>query len=602
MGFEKDALRLRCLYLPVRGPARVAGPEGQLRLRRKALAILYYLALEGATHRERLADLLWDGIDPLSNLRVELNSINRELAGAGLPLFTPYQDPLRLPDGLRLDLQEGPADTLFQGLDGLSADFQEWLDWRRSRLQRSTAGSYGNSALIDSVAVTLQAPCLLIVETEPFGSAAGFVEALSERLRLPILPSAASGSGLRHVSPPYPADLVSRIHDDAHTIWVFEKPFFGPDPTELLELRYRLPSERITYLKLPGLTWFAARSHNPLRKHDFGTAARLYLASCGHNGYLREVAALPYSDEPPVPRKFRAALELELRQLSPDCRHLLDRLVIRRFREGERNLELGRAEECVAELVERNWLEYNGEGWEFTAPLIRRLLFRNIPEGVRQTYQRQRATELLQQGRFVAAQLQLYNAGEEIDLHRLSESVPDWAKQLLEQQTGSDEAEHAVDTQTRNSAPEDAYLELTGTYGSGVEQSGTSVALVRLGQEHSPSGVTLKLPPGRLLLQLTGQSLVHNTMGIGFSPDSAPFSVRLDGSRRVVLVPELRSARRRNELLLPLPQEFEYWFAFTAAHELSIESNADRALIQFDARLYEQKEVGIPRSVYALDA
>ena len=116
MGFEKDALRLRCLYLPVRGPARVAGPEGQLRLRRKALAILYYLALEGATHRERLADLLWDGIDPLSNLRVELNAINRELANASLPLFTPYQDPLRLPDGLRLDLQEGPADTLFQGL------------------------------------------------------------------------------------------------------------------------------------------------------------------------------------------------------------------------------------------------------------------------------------------------------------------------------------------------------------------------------------------------------------------------------------------------------------------------------------------------------
>ena len=135
--------------------------------------------------------------------------------------------------------------------------------------------------------------------------------------------------------------------------------------------------------------------------------------------------------------------------------------MIRRFREAERNLELGRAEECVAELVERNWLEYNGEGWEFTAPLIRSLLFRNIPEGVRQTYQRQRATELLQQGRFVAAQLQLYNAGEEIDLRRLSESVPEWAQQLIEQQAGIDDSQQAIATNQRNSAPEDAYLELT---------------------------------------------------------------------------------------------------------------------------------------------
>ena len=43
--------------------------------------------------------------------------------------------------------------------------------------------SYGNSALIDSVAVTLQAPCLLIVETEPFRKRRRIVEALSERLR-----------------------------------------------------------------------------------------------------------------------------------------------------------------------------------------------------------------------------------------------------------------------------------------------------------------------------------------------------------------------------------------------------------------------------------
>ena len=61
--------------LPLFGPSRAEGPMGPLPLRRKALGILYYLALEGPTRRERLADLLWGHRVALQNLRSELTHL-----------------------------------------------------------------------------------------------------------------------------------------------------------------------------------------------------------------------------------------------------------------------------------------------------------------------------------------------------------------------------------------------------------------------------------------------------------------------------------------------------------------------------------------------
>src|SRR5690625_293843 len=172
------------LRLHVHGPAGLSGRQGRLRFRRKSLAILYWLAYEGPTRRERLADLLWDTADPLANLRVELSAINARLREAGLPGLPEHEDPLVLPEGVMLDNHAVIGQPL-EGLDGLGPDCQEWLDWRRTRLRGGTAQTGDFAHLLDSLGA-LRPPHLIVVETLPFSDAGEFAEALARRLRLPF--------------------------------------------------------------------------------------------------------------------------------------------------------------------------------------------------------------------------------------------------------------------------------------------------------------------------------------------------------------------------------------------------------------------------------
>mgnify|MGYP001165755498 CR=1 FL=1 len=594
----------RCLYLPICGPVRLSGPDGRVHLRRKALAVLYFLAFEGPTLRDRLADLLWDGPDPLANLRVEINAINRELAAAGVPQFARYQDPLELPPGLRLDLQGNSAVSLLEGLDDLGgADFQEWLGWRRARLRAAGTVTFGNSPLIERLAATLRAPHLLVVEPEPFESASGFVEALSQRMRSPVLPLGATGAGLRYAAPPYPAELVGRIIRDERSIWVFERPYLGNDPDELLELRYRLPAASISYQKLPAGTWLAARSGTRLRDMEFDAAARLFLACAGHLGYLAEISALSDEQNLPVPQKYRAALELELRKLRPACRQLVESLVsIRPQLAGKYLSESASADDCLGELVDRRWLEFGNEGWCFTSPFIRRLLNNCLPEGVARSHHRRRSREMEANGEALASLLHLHMAGEPVDTDRLLDSLAGWARVAVEEQAGNGSRLGPGPTRVVRPAAQDSFVEVAGPFGSGAESSGTSFALVRLGQEQEPCGVRLLLPEGVHILHLSGEARVQNVLGVGFTGDAVPLSLRLDGGRRVVMAPALPCAVLGQEMLLPLNSRFDYWFSCPRATELSIESNSECSVIQFEARLYEESTEGRECEAFALTA
>lgn len=591
-----------CLYLPVRGPVRLVGPAGRHKLRRRSLAILYYLALEGSTRRERLADLLWETADPLSNLRVELNALNVVLRDSGLKAFPAFQDPLQLPEGLKLDLQSGSSDALLEGFESIGSDFQEWLNWKRTRLKAAVSSGYDNSALLDTLAAGLKAPYLLVIEPEPFGVADDLVEALARRLALPLLPLAASGAGLRHVQPPYAAGLVDRILEDDGSIWVFERPFFGPDPSELLELRYRLPAARTSYVKLPVATWLAARGSKPLKGLDFVPAARLFLASCGHPGYLAEAADYIDQDPLPVPQKYRAAVELELRKLRPECRQLLQTMVVSRRLTPGGGFEQLQTEECVAELVNNGWLEFNGEDWGFRSAFIRCLVYDCLPEGVRQSYHRKRSNELAKNGHTAVSQLHLYLAGEPTDKETLLGLLSGWARELVGGKLGVQTRKQPVSTSMVSSAAEDSFLELTGKFGSGVEQVGNAVAIVRLGQETVASGVTLAVPNGPVLLKLEGQSYIRNVMGIGFGGKAVPLAVRFDGIQRIVMAPDLPAGMHKDGLLLPLPEQFEYWFVCPAASEITIESQSERGVIQLDAQVYARVESGVQRAAFALEA
>ena len=129
---------------------------------RKGLALVAYLALEGETSRERLADLLWTDMnesDARRNLRQELWRLQRSALGAWLEAKS---DRVTLTSDVRSDVADfqrsisdaslGAALQLYSGpllanleLSGAPA-FEDWLEARREGLNglwRLALGRYG---------------------------------------------------------------------------------------------------------------------------------------------------------------------------------------------------------------------------------------------------------------------------------------------------------------------------------------------------------------------------------------------------------------------------------------------------------------------------
>ncbi|MFO8150230.1 MAG: BTAD domain-containing putative transcriptional regulator [Trueperaceae bacterium] len=93
---------------------------------RKTAAVLAWLALAGATPRERLAELLWPtASDPRNSLRYELHVLRRQA-----PVLT-SGDPLALADGIRIVRGEGDLLASFDYSE--LPELDEWLLYQRER-------------------------------------------------------------------------------------------------------------------------------------------------------------------------------------------------------------------------------------------------------------------------------------------------------------------------------------------------------------------------------------------------------------------------------------------------------------------------------------
>ncbi|PNY81938.1 ATP-binding protein [Deinococcus koreensis] len=155
------------------GPPELSGPEGQrLRLERKAAALLAYLALEGPTHRARLAGLLWPETREAS-ARNNLVQLLRKLRLALGRELVQGAELLGLSPGLETDaLQARDAFTrgqyaelaafggeLLAGFsyddcpdleDWLLAERERWREWRATAAREESArlereGDYGGA-------------------------------------------------------------------------------------------------------------------------------------------------------------------------------------------------------------------------------------------------------------------------------------------------------------------------------------------------------------------------------------------------------------------------------------------------------------------------
>ncbi len=94
--------------------------------KRRSAALLAWLALSGATPRERLAELIWPGAaDPRNSLRQALHQLHRSA-----PVVT-RDDPVAIAPGVEVVDAEGELLSVFDVSD--MPEFAEWLGFQRER-------------------------------------------------------------------------------------------------------------------------------------------------------------------------------------------------------------------------------------------------------------------------------------------------------------------------------------------------------------------------------------------------------------------------------------------------------------------------------------
>src|SRR5690625_2382461 len=219
-----------------------------LPVRRVALAVLYYLALEGPTRRDALAKLLRaPGVD----LHTELAQLEQELPNTGSSSLMTGTELLRLPPELIAVVdprQRDRADPL-EGLDDIANEFQAWLEWMRHYLVSSASWGLGAHAV--RVAASLEPPYLLCVQPQPGDDVNAFARELAAALGEELRPAPDGEPGLYCPPRPYSDELVQHILHDPHSIYVLEMPPLGDIPAPIQELRKSYPRSHSRTVKLP---------------------------------------------------------------------------------------------------------------------------------------------------------------------------------------------------------------------------------------------------------------------------------------------------------------------------------------------------------------
>lgn len=511
----------RKVRLPLYGPARAEGPLGSLPVRRKALAILYYLALEGPTRRERLADLLWGHGAALQNLRVELTHLRRVLGKEAFQGLI-----LELPPGVELDRTPGAGEAL-EGLEGLTPELDHWVHGVRARLAVSQEAVPFPDRLKE-----VRPPALVVLVGPPGSGRRALARALAARLDLPFREAQGTGPGVYYFGDPLPPkEEALRLRPTAGQVLVVARSAFGEDPSFLLVLRAQFPVEITKVLRVPRLAWSEARKAY-LRNLPFERAARFYLESGGRPELLKELLSL--GDPEALPQRIRAMVVLEARHLSEAARRALEVLSLH---PGSFPSEMAGAlgvEAHVDELEHRGWLLFVEGRYRWAEPQFRRYLGSGIPPGERLRLHRRLAAFFRGEGDAVAEAYHRQASGEPLEGGAWSGSLVGWRRFL------------ADPTFPRTGFPPPE--ELLGL--------GPPVALDNLPEELelvSWDGEAVEVPlvlDEPVVLQLRGQVYQHLPLGVGV--DTHAFPLRLSsGDTGVYFLPSEAKAHYAWGAVLP---------------------------------------------------
>ncbi|WP_243030829.1 hypothetical protein [Thermus altitudinis] len=373
-----DPLYVLFLY----GPAKLVSPQGtEVRLSRKGLVLLYYLALEGPTSRVRLADLLYRHGAGLQNLRVELFRLNQAL---GRKVFPGGQDPLALPSWIRLEVQ-GPGEAL-GGLEEVG-DLEEWVVEVRARYQDAVSG-YSRGELLSELA-SLRPPFLLVLRGRLGAGQRELARELARVLGLSFH-EIFRPEGLVYLEPPYSqASLREALRSKAFLVVRLDP---GEEPKFFLELRAHYPAERIRVVDLGPISWPEARK-GPLAQIPFQEAARAYFGAGGQPEWMPEWLSCSA-----LPQRPLAQLRLQMCYLSEAARLALERLSVTQGAIPEEVLDALGALPYIEELERKGWLVYR-DGYRFASGVEQRLLYLSLPPGRRRELHERAATALMLAGK-----------------------------------------------------------------------------------------------------------------------------------------------------------------------------------------------------------
>lgn len=592
------------IQLKLWGPARLEYRGRELKLQRKGLAILYYLALEGATRRKVLADLLWGHAAASQNLRVELHRLSQALAPLGYTLFKAGEDPLQLPPFVTLDRSPSPGMPM-EGLEEISVEFRAWLEGQRSQLLANSSGTVGRERLVQEVASQIILPSVLILTGRPGSGRTAFAQALAKALGMPFLEGPrGGGKALHYLRPPYADVSMERILTDREGLWVVERSSYGEDPKLVLELRSHYPAERTRYIALPPLSWAEARA-SMLSNLPFAQAARLFLASGGSPGHLRELLAVSRNGaEVSLPQRVRAQVQLEARMLSLEARLALERLSVHPGPYSQGLLDALEATPYLDELERRGWLVYVGQ-WQFSDDVSRRVLYLGLQPGRRQQYHRQAALQCAMEEQRMAEAYHRLMAGSTADWGTFVNTLPGWTRYGLKAWLGMSETlPMGPSTSEVAKGRELALLEET-CFGPGFEVEGRHVRWIRIPSESTTSGIIWAAHDEASLLHLKGHIYVENLLGVGISGRAAPLMLEVQEPReaRVIFLSGIQAgALAENTLLLPLPEELDIWFRVPAGASLRLTSSAESGLIDLEVTSYRMAPANMAQSVSKVEA
>lgn len=110
------------------------------------------------------------------------------------------------------------------------------------------------------------------------------------------------------------------------------------------------------------------------------------------------------------------------------------------------------------------------------------------------------------------------------------------------------------------------------------------------------------LPGQPIIVRLSGRAFIRNSGGAGSDGAAAPLVLRFNGRTAAVLAPGLSGKSSSGVPALPLPELFDYRFSVPDLRELTVETRAERALVELEVRLYGLDQGGELHEVFPLGA